>query len=164
MQIKQAEAIEALARRGVNGIAVSCSEANTAHARDRQGGRRRHSGDVFRFRCARTASDSPTTARTTSVCGKAVMGELAKSMGDKGTIAILAGNQSAPNLQTHVAGVREELKNHPNIHELNNGAGVFYHQETPEKAAEAVAMRRTPTRRSRAGRWSAAGRCSRAMR
>jgi ribose transport system substrate-binding protein len=66
------------------------------------------------------------------------MKELATAMNDTGTIAILAGNQSAPNLQARVAGVREELKNHPNMHELNNGNGVFYHQETPEKAAEAV--------------------------
>jgi ribose transport system substrate-binding protein len=67
------------------------------------------------------------------------MAELAKAMGDKGTVAILAGNQSAPNLQARVKGVRDELAKHPNMKELNNGAGVFYHQETPEKAAEAVA-------------------------
>jgi ribose transport system substrate-binding protein len=66
------------------------------------------------------------------------MAELATAMNNTGTIAILAGNQSAPNLQKRVQGVRDELKKHPNMHELNDGKGVFFHQETPEKAAEAV--------------------------
>jgi ribose transport system substrate-binding protein len=61
---------------------------------------------------------------------------LAKAMGEKGTIAILAGNQSAPNLQNRVAGAKEALKKYPNM-KLNE-PGVFYHAETPEKAAEAV--------------------------
>src|SRR5439155_4634617 len=74
-----------------------------------------------------------------ATCGARVMSELAKFMGDKGTVAILAGNQSAPNLQARVAAVREELKKHPNMKLLEAGGGVFYHQETPEKAAEAVA-------------------------
>ena len=49
--------------------------------------------------------DRPTVMFGTDdiTCGKAVMAELAKVMGDKGTIAILAGNQSAPNLQARVA-------------------------------------------------------------
>jgi len=53
-------------------------------------------------------------------------------------VAILAGNESAPNLQLRVKAAREELAKHPNMQELNNGNGVFYHQETPEKAVEAV--------------------------
>jgi ribose transport system substrate-binding protein len=134
---KQAEAIEALAREGVDGIAVSCSEANTLTlAIDKavsQG------IPVICF-----DSDAPASKRfayygTDDItCGRSVMQELSKAMNGTGTIAILAGNQSAPNLQARVAGVREELKNHPNIKELNNGNGVVYHQETPEKAAEAV--------------------------
>ena len=58
-------------------------------------------------------------------------------MGEKGTVAILAGNQSAPNLQARVAGVKDEMAKYPNM-KLNE-PGVFYHVETPEKAAEAVA-------------------------
>src|SRR5206468_3556379 len=73
-----------------------------------------------------------------AVCGQKVMEELAKAMGDKGTIAILAGNQSAPNLQARVKGVKDELAKHPNMKLLEASGGVFYHQETPEKAAEAV--------------------------
>jgi ribose transport system substrate-binding protein len=78
-----------------------------------------------------------------ATCGKLVMQELAKVMKDQGTIAILAGNQSAPNLQARVKAVREELKNHPNMKELNDGNGVFYHPETPEDAARAVQSAQT---------------------
>jgi ribose transport system substrate-binding protein len=87
-------------------------------------------------------SDAPRTKRlciygTDDItCGKLVMAELARVMNDKGTIAILAGNQTAPNLQKRVQGVKDELKNHPNIKLLPDG--VFYHPETPEQASEAV--------------------------
>src|SRR5688572_29861098 len=135
---KQAEAIEALVRSGVDGIAISCTEAMTVTpAIDRAVGR---GVAVMCF-----DSDAANSKRFAyygtddATCGQRVMAELAKAMGDKGTIAILAGNQSAPNLQARVKGVRDELAKHPNIKELNNGQGVFYHQETPEKAAEAVA-------------------------
>ena len=70
-------------------------------------------------------------------CGARVMDELAKVMGEKGTVAILAGNQSAPNLQARVAGVKEEMSKYPNM--KFNSPDTFYHVETPEKAAEAVA-------------------------
>jgi ribose transport system substrate-binding protein len=69
-------------------------------------------------------------------CGRRTMEELAKAMGEKGTVAILAGNQSAPNLQSRVAGAKQALAKYPNM-KLND-PGVFYHVETPEKAAEAV--------------------------
>src|SRR5205823_6250244 len=39
--------------------------------------------------------------------GKTVMDELAKQMGSKGSFAILAGNQNAPNLRKRVEGVKE---------------------------------------------------------
>jgi ribose transport system substrate-binding protein len=57
-------------------------------------------------------------------------------MDNKGTIAILAGNQTAPNLQKRVEGVKDELKKHPDIKLLPDG--TFYHAETPEQSAEAV--------------------------
>jgi ribose transport system substrate-binding protein len=143
---KQAEAIEGLARQGVDAIAISCSEAQTVTpAIDKAVAK---GIPVMCF-----DSDAPNSKRFAyygtddASCGKTVMIELAKVMNDTGTIAILAGNQSAPNLQARVAAVRAELKNHPNIHELNNDKGVFYHQETPEKAAEAVqtAQQANPT-------------------
>jgi ribose transport system substrate-binding protein len=72
--------------------------------------------------------------------GRLLMSELARYMGDKGTIAILAGNQTAPNLQLRVKAVREELAKHPNMRELNDGNGVFYHQEEPGMAAQRVSQ------------------------
>lgn len=137
--IKQSDAIEALATEHVDGITVSCSDAKTLtnainDATDK-------GIPVVCF-----DSDAPDSKRlcdygTDDVeCGSLIMKKLAEYMGDKGTIAILAGNQSAPNLQLRVKGVRDELAKHPNIHELNDGHGVFNHQETPEKAVEAVNM------------------------
>jgi len=139
---KQAQAIEALTRSGVHGIALSCSEANTV------------TPSINRAVDAGVLvmcfdSDAPQSKRSyyygtdDVTCGKRVMEELARAMGDKGTIAILAGNQSAPNLQNRVKGVREELAKHSNMKEANNGNGVFYHAETPEQAADAVATAQT---------------------
>lgn len=66
--------------------------------------------------------------------GVQVMEELAKQLGGKGKIAILAGNQNAPNLQTRVKGVRETAAKYPGITVLN----AFYHPETPQDAAAEV--------------------------
>lgn len=132
---RQTEAIDALVRAGVHGIAVACSEANTLTPAIN---RAVDAGVVV----VCFDSDAPKSKRlcyygTDDItCGKMVMSELAKTMGDKGTIAILAGNQAAPNLQARVAGVREELKNHPQIKEI--AAGPAFHEETPEKAAQKV--------------------------
>src|SRR5262249_5883 len=89
-------------------------------------------------------SDAPKSKRFAyygtddDACGHRVMSELAKAMDEKGTIAILAGNQSAPNLQARVKGVKDELAKYSHMKLLEAGGGVFFHQETPEKAAEAV--------------------------
>ena len=66
--------------------------------------------------------------------GRQVMAELATQMGGKGKVAILGGNQNAPNLQKRVQGVVEEAKKHPGITILN----TFYHAETPQDAAAEV--------------------------
>lgn len=132
---KQAEAIEQLARAGAQGIAVSCSDANTVTPAINKAVAL---GSVVMC----FDSDAPRSKRlcyygTDDVtCGKLVMAELARVMGGKGTIAILAGNQTAPNLQKRVQGVREELAKHTGMRLLADG--VFYHPETPEQAAEAV--------------------------
>jgi ribose transport system substrate-binding protein len=135
---KQAEAIGALTREGVDGIAISCSEANTVTPAINAAVDKGVQVVCFDSDAAHSKRFAYYGTDDTT-CGHRVMSELAKFMGNKGTVAILAGNQSAPNLQARVAAVRDELKKHPNMHELNNGSGVFYHQETPEKAAEAVA-------------------------
>src|SRR6478672_2235381 len=66
--------------------------------------------------------------------GQQTMAELATLMGNKGKVAILAGNQNAPNLQRRVQGAKDEAKKYPGI-EI---AGVFNHVETPQDAAAEV--------------------------
>ena len=132
---KQAEAIEQLARAGVPGIAVSCSDANTLTAAIDKAV---ELGSVVMC----FDSDAPRSKRFAyfgtddATCGALVMQELAAAMGEQGTIAILAGNQTAPNLQARVAGVKAELAMHPRMRLVDDG--VIYHPETPEQAAEAM--------------------------
>ena len=133
---KQAEAIEALTRRGADGIAVSCSEANTVTPSIDKAAAKGIPVICF-------DSDAPDSKRFAyygtddASCGARIVNELARAMGEKGAIAILAGNQSAPNLQARVAGAKAALAKFPNM--TLNTPGVFYHVETPEKSAEAVA-------------------------
>ena len=126
---KQAQAVAQLASSGVAGIAVSCSNANTLQtAIDKavEGG-----VPVICF-----DSDSPKSKRFAyygtddTACGTKVAVELAKVMGDKGNVVILAGNQSAPNLQTRAKAVRDEMAKHPGIKIID----TVYHEETLEKA------------------------------
>lgn len=130
---QQAQAIEQLSRGGAQGITVSCSDANTVtpaidHAVDR-------GVPVMCF-----DSDAPSSKRfaffgTDDVdCGKAVMNELARIMNQKGNIAVLAGNPAAPNLQKRVDGVHQAIAAYPNMKIID----VVHHEETKEKAAEAV--------------------------
>ena len=66
--------------------------------------------------------------------GHDVMTELAKLLGDRGKVAILAGNQNAPNLRRRVEGVREAAARHPGLQIV----GTFYNVETPEDSAAEV--------------------------
>lgn len=85
-------------------------------------------------------SDAPNSKRFSFyggddvAIGRQVMDELAKQMHDSGNVAILAGNQNAPNLQKRVQGVKDEAKKFPGIKILN----TFYHKETPQDAAAEV--------------------------
>lgn len=69
-----------------------------------------------------------------ALMGRQVMDELAKQMGGKGKVAILAGNQNAPNLQNRVKGAKEAAAKYPGITIVN----TFYHAETPQDAAAEV--------------------------
>lgn len=149
---KQADAIEQLARSGAKGIAVSASDANTVTpAIDKAV---ELGATVVCF-----DSDAPRSKRlcyfgtNDSTLGAMIMKELARVMNEKGTIAILAGNQSAPNLQMRVKGVLSELKNHPKIKLLPDG--IFYHPEVPEQAAEA--MNRAQTTNPQIQGWAMVG-------
>jgi ribose transport system substrate-binding protein len=85
-------------------------------------------------------SDAPASKRFVTFgvddvkCGEQVMEELAKLMNGKGTIAILAGNQNAPNLQKRVQGVKNVAKKFPGIKIRD----TYYHKETPQDAAAKV--------------------------
>lgn len=132
---KQAEAIEQLARRGVKGIAVAASVAETVTPAINKAVELGAAVMCF-------DSDAPASKRfcffgTDDIrCGEAVMTELAAAMGGKGIIAILAGNQAAPNLQNRVKGVLSCLERYPAITLIDDG--VYYHPETPEQAAETL--------------------------
>jgi ribose transport system substrate-binding protein len=130
---KQADAIEQLVNAGASGIAVSCSDANKLTDAINKAV---DSGvPVVCF-----DSDAPKSKRLADFgtddidCGKKVMSELAREMGGKGVVAILAGNQNAPNLQKRVEGVKEEAKNYPDIKIID----TYYHKETPQDAAAKV--------------------------
>jgi len=85
-------------------------------------------------------SDAPKSKRfafygaNDEEAGAQVMSELAKVTGGKGNVAILAGNQNAPNLQKRVQGVKDEAKKYPGIKIV----GVFNHPETAEDASAEV--------------------------
>jgi ribose transport system substrate-binding protein len=66
--------------------------------------------------------------------GEQVMSELAKQLDGKGKVAILAGNQNAPNLRKRAEGVIKEAAKYPGI----SIVGTFYHIETPQDAAAEV--------------------------
>ena len=130
---KQVEAVEQLVNAGASGISVSASDANKLTDAINKAV---DSGvPVFMF-----DSDAPKSKQfaifgTDDIsCGHQVMSELAKEMDGKGTIAILAGNQNAPNLQKRVQGVKEEATKYPGIKILD----TYYHKETPQDAAAKV--------------------------
>ena len=85
-------------------------------------------------------SDAPKSKRFVTYgvddlqCGMQVMDELAGLMGGKGTVAILAGSQNAPNLQMRVRGVREAAAKYPGI----TIKDAYYHKETAQDAAAKI--------------------------
>ena len=130
---KQAEAIEQLVLAGADGIAVSCSDANKLT--DAINAAVKNGVPVATF-----DSDAPASKRFVTFgvddvkCGEQVMEELAKIMGGQGVIAILTGNQNAPNLQKRVQGVKNAARKFPGIKIRD----TYYHKETPQDAAAKV--------------------------
>jgi ribose transport system substrate-binding protein len=130
---KQAEAIEQLTLAGVDGIAVSCSDANKLT--DSINRAVDNGVPVTTF-----DSDAPDSKRFATYgiddekCGEQIMEALAKEMDGKGVVAILAGNQNAPNLQKRVQGMKTVAEKYPDI----TIRGVYYHKETPQDAAARI--------------------------
>jgi ribose transport system substrate-binding protein len=129
----QAQRIQQAVNDGADAILISCSDAgkvtgaiNDAVARGVQ---------VMTF-----DSDAPESKRFAYYgvddvkTGAAVMAELAKLMDGKGKVAILAGNQNAPNLQHRVQGAQQEAAKYHGL----TIVGVFNHIETPQDAAAEV--------------------------
>src|SRR5258707_8300285 len=130
---KQAEAIEQLVLAGADGIAVSCSDANKLT--DAINSAVKNGVPVATF-----DSDAPASKRFVTFgvddikCGERVMDQLANPMSGKGVVAILAGNQNAPNLQKRVQGVKNVAQKYPGIKIRD----TYYHKETPQDAAARV--------------------------
>jgi ribose transport system substrate-binding protein len=131
---KQADLISALAARGAAGIAVSASDATKLKVAI-------DSAVDAGVPVVTFDSDVPTSKRFAYYgtddfeAGAALAAEIAKSLDGKGTVAILAGNQNAPNLQARVRGVKETLaKKSPEVKVLN----TYYHKETPQDAVKKI--------------------------
>lgn len=130
---QQAQRLAQAVNEGANAALVSCSDAakitgaiNDAVARGVQ---------VMTF-----DSDAPNSKRFAFYgvddleAGRQVMATLAEVIGGKGNVAILAGNQNAPNLRKRAEGVVKEAARHPGVKIV----GTFYHIETPQDAAAEV--------------------------
>jgi ribose transport system substrate-binding protein len=129
----QAQRIQQAVNDGADAILISCSDAGKVtgvinDAVDR-------GVPVMTF-----DSDAPQSKRFAYYgvddykTGQQTMSELATLMKGKGKVAILAGNQNAPNLQRRVQGARDEATKHPGIQVL----GVFNHVETAQDATAEV--------------------------
>ncbi len=131
---KQVEYIEQLILQGVDGISVSCTEAEMlTPAIDRAV---KQGVAVMCF-----DSDAPASQRfcyhgTDDLeCGRTIMRELAAVLGPgKHVVAIPGGNQNARNIQNRIKGAQEEAKKYPDI----TIRGVYYSKEVPQDAAAKI--------------------------
>ncbi len=129
----QAQRIAQAVNEGANAVLISCSDAGKVTGAINDAVARGVAVMTF-------DSDAPESKRFAFYgvddvkTGEAVMEELAKQMGDKGSFAILAGNQNAPNLRKRVDGVKKAAAAHPNMKIID----TFYHIETPQDAAAEV--------------------------
>ena len=131
---KQAQLLEQLVVVGVDGIAISCTDASKTTAAIDKAVAKGIAISTF-------DSDAPASKRFVFhgvddvALGAAVLEELSVHIGKSGgKIAILAGTQTALNLQARVRGVKEALAKHPEL-KLTD---VYYHKETAQDAAAKV--------------------------
>jgi ribose transport system substrate-binding protein len=129
----QAQRIAQAVNEGATAVLISCSDAGKVQGAINDAVAR--GVPVMTF-----DSDAPESKRFAfygvddEKTGELVMSELAQQMGGKGKVAILAGNQNAPNLRKRVDGVKKEAAKHPGIKIVDS----FYHIETPQDAAAEV--------------------------
>jgi ribose transport system substrate-binding protein len=131
---KQADTIEQLVAQGIDGIALSCTVADTVTPAINAAA---HQGvPVMCF-----DSDAPKSERFCFYgtddfeSGRTIMRELAAVLGPgKHIVAIPGGNQNAANIQDRIRGAQKEAESHPNI----TIKGVYYSKETPQDAAAKI--------------------------
>ncbi len=131
----QAELIRSAIKDGTDAIIVSCSDRDSLTQAINKAV---DSGiPVMTF-----DSDSPDSKRFAFYgpddveMGKILMKKLAELIDNEGTIAILGGNQQAPNLQQRIKGVKEAAAELPNIKII----GEYYRPETEADALEQMLM------------------------
>jgi ribose transport system substrate-binding protein len=141
---EQVSALKNLAHKGVNGIAISCSDANLLTPIINK-----VTDQGIPIVCF--FSDAPESRRFAYEgvddleFGRSIMRELANVMEGKGTIAVLAGSQGAVNQGLRLQGVKDELKNYPGI--SLSPKNIYYNLEISTKAAQTVqrAQKANPT-------------------
>jgi ribose transport system substrate-binding protein len=129
----QAQRVRQAVNEGVDAILISCSDAGKVTGAINDAVDRGVTVMTF-------DSDAPQSKRFAfygvddAKAGQQTMAELAKLLNGKGSVAILAGNQNAPNLQRRVQGAKGEAAKYPGIKIV----GVFNHVETPQDASAEV--------------------------
>src|SRR6476660_9937485 len=129
----QAQRIQQAVNDGADAVLISCSDAGKVNGAINDAVARGVAVMTF-------DSDAPQSKRFAYYgvddvkTGQQTMAELATIMNGKGKVAILAGNQNAPNLQHRVQGAKDEAAKYPGI----SIVGTFNHVETPQDAAAEV--------------------------
>lgn len=128
----QAQYVEQLVAAGIDGIAISVTDANVLNAA--------LTSAVDKGVVVVTFdSDAPDSGRMAyygvddTAAGAEVMNQLAEVLGGEGTVAVLTGNPAAVNLSNRVKGVREAAAEFPGITIKD------VYNFTPETATEAAA-------------------------
>jgi ribose transport system substrate-binding protein len=128
----QSQTVEQLVASGVDGIAISVSDANTLNGVLQDAVNKGVVVVTF-------DSDAPASGRMAyygvddKEAGRELMRQLGPMLDGNGTVAILTGNPAASNLAARVEGVREEAENFDGV----NIKQVYSFM--PETATEAVA-------------------------
>lgn len=129
----QAQRLAQAVNEGADAVLISCSDAAKVTGAINDAVERGVAVMTF-------DSDAPKSKRFAFYgiddvkAGAQVMAELAGVLNGKGNVAILAGNQNAPNLRKRAEGVAQEAAKYPDIKII----GTFYHIETPQDAAAEV--------------------------
>ncbi|HZV33741.1 MAG TPA: substrate-binding domain-containing protein [Verrucomicrobiae bacterium] len=156
---RQAEFIEQLLLSGVDGIIISCSDANKVN--DAINKAVEQGVPVATF-----SGDAAASRRFVALgiddfkCGERTFEELAKFLKGTGVVAAIDGNPNAENLQKRAAGFRAAAKKYPGIKLLD----VYYHKETAQDAVAKIEQVMQANPDVTGWGFLAAGRCSRTTR